>query len=389
MDRTQFTAARTGELVPITSPISDWAFVPNPLPPSWEVPLHLWPKLAHAKQLLGKLDGIGSTLSHPELLLRPLETREALTSSSLEGTYASPQELLLFELKPRAPRSSQDRANAWLEVYNYGRALREGFAYLRDRPLSLHMIRQLHAWLLRGVRGDRTNPGQFRSDQVHIGSDRRFVPPPPERLQETLDQLEPLLESNPSEFDPLVWVYLVHYQFEAIHPFLDGNGRVGRLLLALMTWRGCGMSQPWLFMSPFFEKYRDEYIHHLFQMSADGRWEPWINYCLTGTIEQAEDSFKRCSQLNALKEDMRGRVTSGSARLHQIIDELFVHPFVTIPNLRDLLQVSYPTAKSDVDRLIAASILEEVEASSNPKAYVAREILAIAYREAAERDSAL
>ena len=131
MDTSQFTEARTGELVPITSPFNDAAFVPDPLPPGWEFPLHLWPKLAHAKQLLGKLDGIGSTLPHPELLLRPLQNREALTSSSLEGTYASPQELLLFELNPRAPKSSQDRANAWREVSNYGKALREGFVYLQ------------------------------------------------------------------------------------------------------------------------------------------------------------------------------------------------------------------------------------------------------------------
>ena len=381
MDTTQFTEARTGELVPITSPFQDSAFVPAPLPPGWAFPVSLWPKVVHARQLLGILSGTGSTLPNPELLLRPLQNREALTSSSLEGTYASPQELLLFELKPRVPKSSQDRANAWREVSNYGEALREGYVYLQERPLSLHMVRQLHAWLLAGVRGDRQNPGHFRTEQVHIGSDRRFIPVPPGRVQETLDLLEPHLESTPEAFDPLVWAYLVHYQFEAIHPFLDGNGRVGRLLLALMTWRGCGLSRPWLFMSPFFERYRDEYIDHLFRISTEGRWEDWINFCLNGTIEQAEDSIRRCSQLNALKDDMRARVTSGSARLHQVIDKLFVHPVVTVPDLRDLLDVTYPTARSDVDRLVEASILTEVEGSTQPKAYAAREILSIAYRD--------
>lgn len=387
MDKSQFTAQQTGELIPITSPFKDWAFVPDPLPPNWTFPIHLWPKLAEAKRLLGKLDGIGSTLPNPELLLRPLERREALTSSSLEGTYASPQELLLFELKPRQPKSSDDRANASLEVYNYGRALREGFSYLQERPFSLHMIRQLHAWLLDGVRGERRNPGQIREEQVHIGADRRFVPAPPERVQETLDLLQPALGSHPGDFDPLIWAYLTHYQFEAIHPFLDGNGRVGRLLLALMTWKGCEMSLPWLFMSPFFERYRDEYIHHLFQISADGRWEPWLNFCLTGTIEQATDAINKCSLLNELKINMHSRVTAGSARLHQIIDELFISPFVTVPRLRDFLDVTYPTAKSDVERLIQASVLEEVKGFSNPRFYTSSEILAIAYRETGDREA--
>lgn len=384
MDRDQFTESKTGDLVRLRAPYDDWAFVPEPLPPTWHFPEGLWPKLAEAKQLLGKLDGIGSTLPNPELLLRPLQRREAIRSSSLEGTYASPQELLLFELKPRRPTSPEDKANDWLEVFNYATALREGYLYLEDRPPSLHLVRQLHGWLLQGVRGERHDPGKPRETQVHIGAGRRFVPPPGERVQECLDALGPFLDRGPTDFDPLVWAFLMHYQFETVHPFLDGNGRVGRLLLALMIWRGCGLGMPWLYLSPFFERYRDEYIHRLFQVSADGQWERWIDFCLTGTIEQAADAIERCAQLNVLKRAMRLRVTAGSARLHQIIDELFVHPFVTVPSLRDSLGVTYPTAKSDVGRLIEVGILTEVAGTKSPKAYAALEILTIAYNDSSD-----
>jgi len=334
--------------------------------------------LGEAKQLLGTLDGKGSTIPNPELLLRPLQRREALRSSSLEGTYASPEELLLFEMKPRLPTSSADRANSWLEVFNYGRALSEGWLYLKERPLTIFLIRQLHSWLLQNVRGERAQPGEFRTAQVHIGAERRFIPPPPERVQECLDALMPHLAGTKSGFDPLVWCYLVHYQFEAIHPFMDGNGRVGRLLLALMTWLGCDLEMPWLYMSPFFERYKDEYIGKLFNVSADGQWEEWIRFCLVGTIEQARDAIRRCDLLNSLKEDMRRRVNTGSARLHQIVDSLFVDPMVTVPQLRDKLQVTYPTAKSDVKHLVNAGILAEGLAT-RPQVYFSPEIFRISY----------
>jgi len=214
----KFTDETTGRLVRITSPYEDWAFVPAPLPPDWDFPASLWPLVAEAKQLLGKLDGVGRTLPNPELLQRPLQQREALRSSSLEGTYASPQELLLFELQPRVPSSAKDKANDWLEVSNYASALREGYLYLQQGPLSLYLVRQLHAWLLKGVRGADKQPGSFRKRQVHLGSDRRFVPPPPERLDDCLQAFEHALMTPPNDFDPLVRSYLVHYQLEAIHP---------------------------------------------------------------------------------------------------------------------------------------------------------------------------
>ncbi len=384
MDSSRFSDASPGNLVRISSPDPDWAFVPDPLPPRWEFPVRLWPLLSEAKAALQRLDGIGSYLPNPELLLMPLQQREALRSSSLEGTYASPHELLMFELRPRSPKSTSDQANAWREVANYRNALRRGFNQLRqDHPLSLRLICQLHAWLLEGVRGRSRSAGSFRRNHVHVGSDRRYVPPPAPATKECLHLLEQQLHATDDKFDPLVRCYFVHYQFEAIHPFLDGNGRVGRLLLSLMTFRWCRLSMPWLYMSAFFERYKDEYIDGLFNVSARGDWEGWIEFCLRGTLSQAQDSMRRADQLIRLKDQMHKRLDGGSARLHQIIDSLFISPVVTIPQLRRLCGVVYPTAKADVERLVNVGILTVIP-DVRPKTFSAPEILKIAYGESQE-----
>jgi len=292
--------------------------------------LGLWPLLAQAKQSLGKLDGIGQTLTHPQLLLQPLQQREALRSSSLEGTYATPEELLLFELDPSEPKSEKDKANAWLEVANYRKAQREGYDYLEARNLNLGFVRSLHGWLMDGVRGQDKSPGQFRDCQVYIGSDRRYIPPPITHMNDCLLEFENILKTKPTKIDPLVACYLMHYQFEAIHPFKDGNGRVGRLLLALTTWKWCELSMPWLYMSPFFEKFKDEYIDSMFGISAVGDWSTFLELCLRGTIAQANDSILRCEKLNELKKTMHEKIVSGSIRMHTIIEGLFEFPILTI-----------------------------------------------------------
>ena len=384
MDSSRFSDASPGKLVRISSPDPDWAFVPDSLPPRWEYSVRLWPLLSEAKAALQRLDGIGSYLPNPDLLLMPLQQREALRSSSLEGIYATPEELLMFELHPRSPTSTSDQANAWREVANYGEALRQGYSKLREgHPLSLRLICQLHAWLLEGVRGSSRSAGSFRKNQVHLGSDRRYVPAPAPALNECLHTLEQYIHVTDDRFDPLVRCYLIHYQFEAIHPFLDGNGRVGRLLLSLMTYSWCRLSMPWLYMSAFFERYKDEYIDRLFDVSATGNWESWIEFCLRGTLSQARDSMRRADQLIRLKDQMHERLSEGSARLHRVIDRLFVSPAVTIPQLRRLCGVAYQTAKADVQRLVDVGILTAFP-NVRPKTFTAPEILKIAYGESQE-----
>ncbi|PXF59451.1 MAG: Fic family protein [Deltaproteobacteria bacterium] len=380
MDVSKFTEEKTGKLVPVNVPEKDWAFTPDPLPPKWQFPASLWPLLSKARESLARLDGIGRTLPNPELLLHPLQSREALRSSSLEGTYASPQQLLLFELEPREPKSESDPANAWLEVSNYGRALRQGMHFLQRLPLCLRLIRELHKTLLTGVRGKDKAPGEFRKLQVQIGSDRRFIPPPANYLPACLDAFEKRLNQEDLNYDPLVRCYMLHYQFEAIHPFIDGNGRVGRVLLSLMVYKWCDLTMPWLYMSAFFEQYKDEYIDNLFRVSSRGEWERWIEFCLRGTVAHAEDSVRRCDALRILKERYIQKAGGLSVRAHTIIDDLFTSPVLRIPDVAKKYSITYPTAKTDVQGLVKEDVLQEIE-DIRPRTFFSPDIFEIAYGE--------
>lgn len=378
MNPSRFGTSRTGRLLPISTGERDWAFVPNPLPRRWDIPLSLWPLLARAKEELARLDGIGRTLPDPELLLRPLNNREAIRSSSLEGTYASPQELLLFELEER-PSEAKDRVNDWIEVSNYAEALRHGTRLLDELPLSLRVIREMHRMLLTGVRGRDRAPGEFRRIQVHIGADKRYVPPPDNEFDACLDDFERFL-NEADEIDPLIRTFVAHYQFEAIHPFIDGNGRVGRALLSLCAFKWCGLWRPWLYMSPFYDDHKDDYIDLLFAVSTDSAWEPWLEFCLRGTVEVCADAIKRCDLLRGFREKYHAQADRTGRRIHRLIEMLFSNPIVRVSDIARKLGVTYPTAKTDIDRLAALNILRELP-GVYPKAFVAKEIFDAAYGE--------
>jgi Fic family protein len=336
--------------------------------------------LVEAKQQLGILEGLGRGLPNPGILLRPLLDREAIKSSRLEGTYVTATELLVFEMQPRESTSEDDPANLQREVFNYRKALEEGAS--SELPLSLRLIRQLHKTLMTGIRGKDRTPGKFRVNQVAIGSNHRFVPPPPEKLPECLDPFEKYLHVKGSRFDSLVSCFLVHYQFETIHPFNDGNGRVGRLLLAIMLKELCGLSKPWIYMSEYYEKHNVEYTERLFNVSASADWERWIEFCLTGIASQAKDTIQRCDRLRKIKEDFLKRATEvgGSVRLAQIVEDFFYSPFVRIADLPKRLGITYPTAKADIERLVQAGILRELE-TLTPKTFCAPEVFNVAYEE--------
>ncbi len=226
---------------------------------------------------VGRLEQIRGILPNPTLLLQPLQRREALRSSSLEGTYATPAELLLFEVEREMEQGSHaaapEKDNAQLEIFNYCEALRQGNNLLSDgRELDLTLMLELHETLMRGVRGKDKDPGKLRERQVFVGRPARYIPPPPEHLSSCLSSLVDFMRSD-NDLDPLVRVFVVHYQFEAIHPFMDGNGRVGRLLLSLCARHWLQLSLPWLYMSEFFERNRDDYVSHLFRVSSNGEWD--------------------------------------------------------------------------------------------------------------------
>ena len=310
MDATRFGKGKTGQLVRIDLVEGrDWAFIPDPLPRKWEIPTaELHGLLGDAREKLGTLNGIGQTLLSPMLLLRPLQQREAIRSSSLEGTHVHALDLLRYERNPVDPVSEQDQRNAWKEVHNYNSALQEGVTLLSTLPLCGRLARNLHRTLLTGVRGTDKRPGDFRDRPVHIGSDRRFIPPPVKEVVDLMSGLERFLNDADSDINPLVRAYMAHYQFEAIHPFLDGNGRIGRVLLALSIYLWHGHARPWLYMSAFFDRYKDEYIDNLFRVSTHGDWERWIEYCLRGTIAQCDDTIRRCKQLQDLRSEIHEKV---------------------------------------------------------------------------------
>jgi Fic family protein len=361
MDTNLFDPKRmTGKLVPITNEDLKYAFVPDPMPPKWAWPTSLWKPLIEARKSLSSLDGTGKHLPNPEILLQPLQSREAQLSSQLEGTYTDPQQQVLFEADPQYPTSKSDPNNAYQEVYNYRRALRLKLDGQIDLPLSLRLVKELHAVLMSGVRGSNQQPGEFREIQNQIGFPARFVPPPPTELPYALDALEKYLHAE-SDFDPLVRAFLTHYQFEAIHPFRDGNGRVGRLLLSLAIAEWCGLSSQWLYMSPFFEKRKKEYMDLLFNVSAQGAWEAWIKFCLEGVVSQSIDAEKRCDKLLKLQIEFRKTIKGGSVRLSQLIDELFFRPIITVSQYKNRFGVTYPTARLDLKKLEQAGVVQPLE----------------------------
>jgi Fic family protein len=362
MDVKDFTDSMTGVLVPVLKPTADVsiAFVPNPLPPAWEWPGSLWPLLLEARRALASLDGTGKHLPDPDILLQPLQGREAQLSSQLEGTFTDPQQQVLFQDDPKYPTSKNDPNNPFREVFNYRRALlsrREGGI---DLPISLRLIRELHEILMDGVRGSEQRPGEFRTIQNQIGYPARFVPPPPQHLPDALDAFEKYLYET-GGFDPLVRAFLAHYQFETIHPFRDGNGRVGRLLLSLIIKDWCGLSDQWLYMSAFFEKRKREYMDLMLSVSTQGAWESWIRFCLEGVVIQSIDAEKRCDKLLMLHKDFHERLKGGSVRLSKLVDRLFSSPVISVNQYKRRFAVTYPTARSDLRKLEAFGIVEPLE----------------------------
>lgn len=375
MDRNLFTRESPGTLVPIED--GDVAFLPEPLPPRWEFPARLWPLLSDAMSCVRELNAFGFTLPNPTILLRPLADREAIKSSRIEGTYATAKELLLFELQPTGT-PGVDGTQDYREVYNYQRALYHGTS--SELPLSLRLIRELHGILLANVRGRDKTPGDFRKVQVAIGATRRFIPPPPNHVEDCMQPLETYFHDESKTFEPLVYCFLVHYQFETIHPFVDGNGRVGRLLLAIMMQQRCELARPWLYLSEFFERHRDEYVERLFAVSTRAAWSEWIEFCLLGTVEHAKNTIALCKKLIEMREQYAKRVadSGGNIRLSIIVDDIFSSPFVRVSSLAKRLNVTYPTAKSDLERLVNVGILKELS-GVNPKTFYAPEVFGIAY----------
>ncbi|MGF1635272.1 MAG: Fic family protein [Phycisphaerae bacterium] len=351
-------------------------FVPDPLPP--ELPLNppLVNKLSEVSNLLGRLEGTARTLPDPQILIRSFVRREAQLSSYIENTYARYEEVAEAEAAPESPVPEQVR-----ETLNAERSILQGLEAVRQgRPVNNTLLRQLHSTLLDQVRGQESR-GRYRTLQVYIGKrdlgieHARFVPPPPHLLDELMEQFQAFC-LNPGDMQPLLALGLQHYQFEAIHPFEDGNGRLGRTLILLGL---CGqglLSFPVVNPSIYFERNRSRYYDALLRVSTHRDWLGWLTFFLEGLSVAARESEEKLRELLDLQRRYHEaiRTARNSALLLTIIDHLFILPLVTIPSVAKLVGVTYPAAKNSVTKLVDMNILEPLEGTS-PARFVARTIL--------------
>ena len=356
-----------------------WAFVPPQLPPQFnlgEVALNL----ASAQVAVGELKGAARRLQNPSMLFVPLIRREALTSSAIEGTITTLDNLLIEEVGGQVPIDDDAR-----ETQNYVRALNEATRSLQELPISHRIIKQAHKTLLSGLspkRGAGKRPGDYRNNQNAIGKygddelTARYVPPPPQKALDAMDALEVFInreDRRPGE--ELIDIALAHYQFEAIHPFNDGNGRIGRMLVTLMAQQLLFSMQPLLHISANLERKKDEYIERLYSVSTQGHWVDWINFFLTTVQESCVSATAVVDQILNLQSEMRDKaLTSGGGhRLMTIVDSLFTREYTTVAEIQKLCNVTFPTAKSDIEKLVKLGMLRPL-GRMRPTIYVALNI---------------
>ena len=343
------------------------AFLPAPLPPDPPVQMsgRLGTLLSDADATLGRLDGAVFTLPNPDLFVFMYVRKEAVLSSQIEGTQSSLQNLLAAEARLFDPTSPDDVG----EVLNYVRAMRHGLRRLSELPVSIRLLREIHAELMRGVRGGDLMPGELRTRQNWIGPagatvrEARFVPPPPDVVPQALADLERFLHAS-DELPLLVRVGLAHAQFETIHPFLDGNGRIGRLLITLLLSERGRLSQPVLYLSHHFKRNRSEYYERLQAVRDAGDWEGWLAFFLQGVADVSRESARTAGAILRLREEMRVRITDrlgrAAANGHRILDRLFDHPIVSVGIVREWLGVTPAGANTLVARLADAGVLAEI-----------------------------
>lgn len=342
------------------------AFMPKPLPPdpalTFDNEMHTL--LSKADRALGRLDGSIQTLPNPDLFVFMYVRKEAVLSSQIEGTQSSISDVLEVEASLFDPHHPSDVG----EVLNYVTAMNEGLERLKEIPLCLRLIREIHYKLLHNVRGRDLNPGEVRTTQNWIGSggstlrDAAFIPPPPHEVMNCLGDLEKFMHSG--VFLPaLVKIGLIHAQFETIHPFLDGNGRVGRLLITFLLCENEVLSRPVLYISHFFKQHRTEYYEHLQKIRDFGDWEGWIKFFLTGIATVSLEATETARSIVGLRERLRKNIQKSFGRAAgnglTILESLFESPIVTVGQVQQRLGITYPPANALVQRLVAEGVLQE------------------------------
>lgn len=352
------------------------AFIPAPLPP--QPPLAIGGDmpalLSEADRALGRLDGSVLTLPNPDLFVLMYVRKEAVLSSQIEGTQSSLQDVLAAEaqlLDPTRPRDVD-------EVLNYVHAMNHGLEQLSKLPVSTRLIRGIHADLMRGVRGGRLQPGELRTSQNWIGpsgstlATATFIPPPPHAVPEALGALEGFLHEDDA-LPPLIKIALAHVQFETIHPFLDGNGRVGRLLITFLLTERQILHKPVLYLSHYFKRHRAEYYDHLQAVRDQGAWEAWIRFFLRGVVEVAGEAAETARRILQLREQHRSAITERLGRAagngHKVLESLYDRPILSVKTAAELTGTTYPAANNLVARMVSLGILTELTGNARNRRF--------------------
>ena len=362
----------------IRQPTGYSAFIPQPLPPDPPVRFDtLQVLLSQADRVLGRLDGAIQTLPNPDLFVSMYVRREAVLSSQIEGTQSSLHDVLAAEAKIFAPDQPTDVG----DVINHIAAMHHGLERLAKLPLSVRLIREIHTVLLRNARGSHLNPGELRSSQNWIGAanctlaEATFIPPPPQELAPQLSALEKFLHAE-TGLPLLIKIGLAHAQFETIHPFLDGNGRIGRLLITFILCEREVLHKPVLYLSHYFKKHRQQYYDSLQAVRDTGDWEQWLAFFLRGIIAVSGEATETTRHILLLRERHREAITERFGRAagngHRVLEYLYTHPIVAVAEVQELTGTSYPAANNLVARMTEADILHEITGNTRNRIFAYR-----------------
>ena len=356
---------------------SYYYFLPDPLPPKLVFKNDLLFFLSEVNYSIGKFSGLLSEIRNSSLLIKPMMRKEAVLSSQIEGTQSNLRDLYMYESDSKSKNLPQD-VN---EVSNYLNAMEYGLKRLNSLPISTRLIKEIHKILLTGDRGQYCFPGEFRKTQNWIGrpgctlNEAEYVPPAPYKISECLNSLEKFIHYDDS-VPVLIKLAMIHYQFEAIHPFIDGNGRVGRLLITLLKMYWKILPKPGLYMSEYFESKRSEYYQLLKNVSFNGKWIDWISFFLNGLKEQSERGINKITQLKYLQNKWTNFLRDEASSLPlRLIDKIFDNPIISIPTAVKFLGVTYLSAKRTIDTLCAKNILVPLGNSKYGKKFLAKELL--------------
>lgn len=369
------TSYRVGRY--ITQPTGYRAFIPESLPPNPPIQINhdMQVLLSQADRALGRLDGSIQTLPHPDLFVYMYVRKEAVLSSQIEGTQSSLQDVLALEAKILSP----DRPRDVDEVVNYVRAMNHGLRRLAELPVSVRLIREIHSELLQGVRGSNLTPGELRTSQNWIGpagctlEEAIFVPPPPHEVAQHLSDLERFLHAD-SGLPLLIKIGLAHAQFETIHPFLDGNGRIGRLLIAFLLCERKVLLKPVLYLSHYFKRHRQQYYDHLQDVRETGNWEKWLTFFLQGVVQVSKQATDTARRILTLRESHRMVITDNLGRAagngHRILEYLYNRPIVSVNEVQELIGTTYPAANDLVARMEESGILREFTGQARNRKFI-------------------